>query len=56
MSTRGYDSRAIKLPKSIKRQAARMLNNHQRNQFVRAWVGVCEAEVRSGKRSRDKKD
>lgn len=54
MSTRGYDSRAIKLPKPIKRQAAMILDNHRRCQFIRAWVQVCEIEMRSGKRTKNK--
>lgn len=55
MTTRGYDSRAITMPKSIKRQAARILDNHKRGAFLLSWKLVFEMDMLGAKQRRDKK-
>jgi|LauGreDrversion4_2_1035121.scaffolds.fasta_scaffold168651_3 hypothetical protein len=47
MTCRGYDSRAIKLPKEVKRRAATILDNHQRGEFMRSWVVIYQEASRS---------
>lgn len=48
-----YDSRAIKLPKQVKRSAAAYTDPHQRGAFIRSFVRVIENE---SKIRTDKKD
>ena len=50
MSGRGYDARAIKMPKPVKRWAARIHDNHQRGEFFRQWTKILEADLRGSKR------
>ena len=47
MTCRGYDSRAIKLPKEIKCRAATILDNHERGAFLRSWVVIYQEASRS---------
>jgi hypothetical protein len=47
MTCRGYDSRAIKLPKEIKCRAATILDNHERGAFLRSWVTIYKENARS---------
>jgi hypothetical protein len=47
MTCRGYDSKAIKLPKEVKRRAATILDVHQRGEFMRSWVRVYKEAARS---------
>ncbi len=42
MTCRGYDSKAVKVSKSVKRVAATILNNQQRREFIR---GYAQAEA-----------
>ena len=42
-----YDSRAVKLPKSVKRVAANIMDKHQRGAFIRQYVVVLESEAHS---------
>ena len=54
MTCRGYDPKAIKLPKSIKRVAANHANDHERGAFIKSWVRVFEEQMRSrGRREKD---
>ena len=39
-----YDSRAIKLPKQVKRSAAAYTDPHQRGAFIRSFVRMIENE------------
>ena len=47
MTCRGYDSKAIKLPKEIKCRAATILDNHERGAFLRSWVLIYQEASRS---------
>jgi hypothetical protein len=53
MTCRGYDSRAVKLSKSVKRLAAKILDDHRRGAFVRDYVRMLENEQRGGKRTKE---
>lgn len=52
MTCKGYDPKAVKLPKSIKRRAARLLDDHKRGAYISSFVKVLEAELRSNKRTK----
>jgi len=57
MTCRGYDSRAIKLPKEVKRRAATILDNHQRGEFIRSWVAIYKEAAHSrGSNKKHSKD
>ena len=43
-----YDSRAIKLPKQVKRSAAAYTDPHQRGSFIRSFVRMLENETARG--------
>jgi hypothetical protein len=51
-----YDSKAIKLPKQVKRSAAQIIDPHQRGAFIRSYVRIVEAEgrVRTNRNQKDK--
>lgn len=51
----GYDPRAVKISKSVKRVAATILDNRQRREFIRGYV-VSEAELQRSKTSRNRRD
>ncbi len=55
MTCRGYDPRAVKVPKSVKRVADRYVDNHQRGAFIRSYVQILEEQSRSrGRKGKDK--
>ena len=53
MTCRGYDNRAVKISKTVKRKAARILDAHQRGEFIRGYVRIAEAELRGAKRIKE---
>jgi hypothetical protein len=53
MTCRGYDPKAVKISKSVKRAAALIHDNHQRGDFIRSFVRIAQSESRTG--NRDKK-
>jgi len=57
MACTGYDNKAIKLPKSIKRQASTILNAHVRGAFIRSYVQVIgqNAQQSKGRNFKEKK-
>jgi hypothetical protein len=52
----GYDAKAIKLPKQIKRSAAQIPDPHQRGAFIRSYVRILEADSRGRSRNNKKED
>lgn len=42
MTCRGYDPKAVKISKSVKRAASLILDNHTRGAFVRSYVVVAQ--------------
>lgn len=55
MTCRGYDSKAVKLPKSIKRRAAQEINPAKRGDMIRSYVKILESELRVSKSSKSEK-
>lgn len=57
MTSRGYDVKAVKISKSVKRLAANILDNHARGAFIRSYVRIEEENRIQSKRSkRDKSE
>lgn len=54
MTCRGYDAKAVKLPKSVKRAAARIVDSHARGALVRSFVEILESNSRGVKREKSK--
>ena len=54
MTCRGYDSRAVKLPKAVKRAAAKIMDNHKRGDFIRSYVEIERSNSRTGSRKDSK--
>jgi hypothetical protein len=52
MTCRGYDPKAVKISKSVKRAAALIMDNHQRGEFIRSFVKIAESELRPGNREK----
>ena len=52
MTCRGYDSKAVKVPKSVKVLAATYLDNHRRGAFIRSYVRILEEQTRSFKKEK----
>lgn len=50
-----YDPKAVKISKSIKRVAARIVDNRLRNQFIRGYVAV-EEEAQRNRSSRNRRE
>jgi hypothetical protein len=50
MTCRGYDSKAVKINKTVKRAASKIVDRHQRGEFIRSYVRIAESESRSAGR------
>ena len=50
MTCRGYDHKAVKISKTVKRAAARILNAHERGAMIRSFVEIA----RDGSRNQRK--
>ena len=50
MTCRGYDPKAVKIGKSVKRLAARILDDHKRGEFIRDYVRIAESQARGNKK------
>ena len=47
MTCRGYDPKAVKVPKSVKRVADTFVDNHQRGAFIRSYVAILQEQSRT---------
>ena len=47
MTCRGYDAKAVKVPKAIKRYAAYDIDAHRRGEVLRSFVKIFESELRT---------
>ena len=47
MTCRGYDAKAVKVPKAVKRAAALISDAHKRGAFVRSFVAIEQSNSRS---------
>ena len=53
---KGYDSKAVRVPKSVKSLAGTIMDKHQRGAFIRSYVKIYEDEARQkGNRGRKEK-
>ena len=52
MTCRGYDSKAVKVPKSVKRLAATILDNHWRSAFIKDYVRIVQTQTRTSKKDK----
>ena len=50
MTCRGYDPKAVKISKDIKRRASTIIDNHQRGAFVRSFVEIARSNSRTASR------
>jgi len=50
MTCRGYDAKAVKIGKDVKRAAALIHDQHQRGAFIRSFVKIAQSELRSGRK------
>jgi hypothetical protein len=55
MTCRGYDAKAVKVPKSVKRAAALISDAHVRGAFIRSFVEVEKNQSRSFSRKESAK-
>jgi hypothetical protein len=51
MTCRGYDAKAVKIPKSVKRAAALITDAHVRGAFLRSYVQIEKEQSRSSSRA-----
>jgi hypothetical protein len=49
MACTGYDSKAVKLPKAIKRRSATIVDAHKRGAFIRSYVQVLISDAHQSK-------
>jgi hypothetical protein len=47
MTCRGYDAKAVKVPKSVKRASALITDAHARGAFIRSFVLIEKEQSRS---------
>ena len=52
MTCRGYDPKAVKISKPVKRMAAKILDNHQRGAYIRYYVRIEEANSRGARKEK----
>jgi hypothetical protein len=57
MTCRGYDSKTVKVSKTIKRGAATIIDPQKRGAFIRSYVAILQSELATKARGpRDKKE
>ena len=54
MTCRGYDAKAVKVSKTVKRAAALISDAHKRGSFIRSFVAIEQANSRSASRKESK--
>ena len=47
MTCRGYDSKAVKVSKTVKRMASTIRDNHTRGAFIRSYVLIEQGASRA---------
>jgi len=55
MTCRGYDSRAVKIPKAVKRAATLIRDAHVRGDFIRSYVEIEKSNSRTPSRKDNSK-
>jgi hypothetical protein len=46
MTCRGYDAKAVRVPKSVKRVADTYVDAHKRGAFIKSYVKILESDLR----------
>ena len=46
MTCRGYDPKAVKVPKSVKSLFGQVVDNHKRKALIKSHAKILEAELR----------
>jgi hypothetical protein len=54
MTCRGYDAKAVKVSKTVKRAAALIMDNHKRGAFIRSFVEIERSNSRGSSRKDNK--
>jgi hypothetical protein len=54
MTCRGYDSKTVKVPKSVKRMASTVIDAHKRGAFIRSYVEILQSQAHSARRGNQK--
>ena len=52
MTCKGYDPKAVKVGKPVKRLAATIRDDHRRGEFIRDYVRIAEVQSRSFKKEK----
>jgi len=52
MTCRGYDPKAVKISKEVKRAAAQIHDAHIRGQFIRDFVKIAQDNMRTGRKDK----
>ena len=55
MTCRGYDSKAVKISKTVKRAASLIRDSHERGAFIRSYVEIEKSGLRSARKDKDTK-
>jgi hypothetical protein len=50
MSCRGYDPKAVKVSKTVKRMASTIRDNHVRGAYIRSFVEIAESQSRGARK------
>ena len=50
MTCKGYDPKAVKISKTVKRKSANILDAHKRGEFIRSYVEIEKANLRSNRK------
>jgi len=54
MTCRGYDAKAVKVSKTVKRAAAKIMDAHARGAFIRSYAEIERSNSRSASRKESK--
>lgn len=54
MTCRGYDSKAVKVSKTVKRMASTIRDNHVRGAYIRSFVAIAKDQSHSSRRGNGK--
>ena len=52
MTCRGYDPKAVKISKTVKRMASTHRDKNQRRAYIRSYVEVAVNELRAGRKEK----
>lgn len=55
MTCRGYDAKAVKVSKAVKRMAAQYIDPHKRGEMIRSYVRIEESNREFKGSRKDKK-